>query len=54
VLGALIAGVGADIASPAAAITVVAALTAASGLAVALTNWQGRQIVSVLGASSGA
>ena len=40
VLGALIAGVGADAASPAAAITIVACLTAASGLAVALTRWQ--------------
>ena len=52
VLGALIAGIGADLASPAAAIAIVAALTAASGFAVALTHWQERPIVSALGASS--
>ena len=40
VLGALIAGIGADAASASAAIVVVAALTAASGLAVAVTAWQ--------------
>ena len=40
VLGALLAGVGADAASPRAAIAIVAALTAASGLAVAATRWQ--------------
>jgi MFS family permease len=40
VLGALIAGVGADAASPDAAITTVAALTAASGLVVVATRWQ--------------
>ena len=39
-LGALIAGVGSDLASPAAAIGVVAALTAASGLIVLITRWQ--------------
>jgi MFS family permease len=39
VLGALIAGFGADAASPRAAIVVVAALTAASGLLVAATTW---------------
>jgi MFS family permease len=39
VVGALIAGVGADAASPRAAIAIVAALTAASGLAVASTRW---------------
>ncbi len=39
-LGALIAGVGADLASPAAAIGVVAALTAASGLLVIATRWE--------------
>jgi MFS family permease len=39
-LGALIAGIGADLASPAAAISVVAALTAASGLLVTATRWQ--------------
>jgi MFS family permease len=38
VLGALIAGFGADATSPRAAIAIVAALTAASGLAVAATS----------------
>jgi MFS family permease len=42
VLGALVAGIGADAASPRAAIAVVAALTAASGLVVAATAWQSR------------
>ncbi|MGH7124753.1 MAG: MFS transporter, partial [Stellaceae bacterium] len=42
VLGALIAGFGADAASPRAAIAIVAALTAASGLIVAATGWQSR------------
>ena len=42
VLGALIAGVGADAASPKAAILIVAALTGASGLVVASTTWQAR------------
>jgi MFS family permease len=40
VLGALIAGVGADAASPRAAILIVALLTAASGLVVAVTSWR--------------
>jgi MFS family permease len=40
VVGALIAGLGADATSPRAAIVVVAALTAASGVAVAATRWQ--------------
>jgi MFS family permease len=40
VAGALIAGIGADAASPRVAIEIVAALTAASGLAVATTSWQ--------------
>jgi MFS family permease len=40
VLGALVAGFGADAASPMAAIAIVAGLTAASGLAVAATPWQ--------------
>ena len=40
VLGAVIAGLGADATSPRAAIAIVAALTAASGLAVAATRWQ--------------
>jgi MFS family permease len=42
VLGALIAGIGADATSPRAAVAIVAALTAASGLAVAATSWQPR------------
>lgn len=54
VLGALIAGIGADAASPAAAITIVAALTAASGLAVALTHWQQRPIITAFEVTSGA
>jgi MFS family permease len=40
VLGALIAGLGADATSPRVAIAIVGALTAASGLAVAATRWQ--------------
>jgi MFS family permease len=40
VLGALIAGFGADAASPSAAIAIVAGLTATSGLVVAATRWQ--------------
>jgi MFS family permease len=39
VIGALIAGIGADATSPRTAIAIVAALTAASGLAVAATRW---------------
>jgi MFS family permease len=39
VLGALVAGVGADAASPQTAIALVAALTAASGIVVARTAW---------------
>jgi MFS family permease len=54
VLGALIAGIGADLASPAAAITIVAALTAASGIAVALTHWNQHPLIPALGAPSGA
>jgi MFS family permease len=42
VLGALIAGVGADATSSGTAIVFVAALTAASGLLVAVTSWQPR------------
>jgi MFS family permease len=45
VLGALIAGFGADTASPRAAIAIVAALTGASGLVVAATSWQRRPIL---------
>jgi MFS family permease len=40
VLGALIAGIGADATSPRAAIVVVAGLTAASGIVVAATAWR--------------
>jgi MFS family permease len=43
VAGALIAGLGADAASPRTAILVVAVLTAASGLLVAATSWQRRE-----------
>jgi MFS family permease len=42
VLGALIAGLAADATSPKAAIAIVAALTAASGLVVAATSWHAR------------
>ena len=42
VLGALIAGIGADVTSAGTAIVVVAALTAASGLLVAMTSWHPR------------
>ncbi len=42
VLGALIAGIGADTTSSSTAILIVAALTAASGLLVAATSWQSR------------
>ena len=42
VLGALIAGIGADATSPRRAIAIVAVLTAASGLVVAATRWQAR------------
>ena len=42
VLGALIAGIGADATSAQTAIAIVALLTAASGLVVAATSWQPR------------
>jgi MFS family permease len=42
VLGALIAGIGADATSAKTAILIVAVLTSASGLLVAATNWQAR------------
>jgi MFS family permease len=42
VLGALIAGLGADATSPRTAIAIVAALTTTSGLVVAATAWQTR------------
>jgi MFS family permease len=42
VVGALIAGIGADTTSPSTAIAIVAVLTAASGFIVAATAWQPR------------
>ena len=42
VVGALVAGVGADVTSAATAIAIVAALTAASGVGVAATPWTGQ------------
>ena len=42
VLGALVAGIGADVASARTAILVVALLTGASGILVAATSWQPR------------
>jgi MFS family permease len=54
VLGALIAGIGADAASPDAAIIIVAALTALSGLAVALTHWEQRPVIRGFEVTSGA
>jgi MFS family permease len=44
VAGALLAGLAADASSPGAAIAIVAALTAASGLVVAGTSWQRRRM----------
>jgi MFS family permease len=43
VLGALIAGIGADLTSSQTAILIVAALTGASGVLVAATSWQPRR-----------
>jgi predicted MFS family arabinose efflux permease len=43
VLGALIAGIAADASSARTAIVIVALLTAASGLVVAVTSWQPRR-----------
>jgi MFS family permease len=45
VLGALIVGIGADAASPRAAILIVAILTGGSGLVVVATRWQSRTAV---------
>jgi MFS family permease len=45
VLGALIAGIGADATSPRTAILIVALLTGASGLLVAATSWQSRPVL---------
>ena len=42
VLGALIAGVGADATTPRTAILIVAVLTGSSGVLVATTSWQPR------------
>src|SRR5262249_11016990 len=53
-LGALIAGIGTDLASPTAAITLVAALTAASGLIVTATSWHPRPITPPLKPASSA
>ena len=53
VLGAIIAGIGADAASADAAITIVAALTALSGLAVALTHWERRPVIARFEVTSG-
>jgi MFS family permease len=49
VLGALVAGLATDIASPEAAILIVTALTAASGLAVLATHWPARPTVRPTG-----
>jgi MFS family permease len=51
VLGALLVGFGADATSASAAILVVAALTGASGLVVAVTAWHGRPTLEVVPAS---
>jgi MFS family permease len=53
VLGALIAGFGADATSPRAAIAIVAALTAASGIAVAATGWQSRPSLNATSVEGG-
>src|SRR5207253_3516687 len=45
VLGALIAGIGADATSPRTAILIVALLTAASGLFVAASSWPPRLVL---------
>jgi MFS family permease len=51
VLGALIAGLGADASSPRTAIVIVAVLTAASGLVVAATSWQRQPVLEPAPAS---
>jgi MFS family permease len=53
-LGALIAGIGTDLASPTAAITLVAAVTAVSGLIVAATSWHPHPIAPPLNPASSA
>ena len=45
VLGALIAGIGADVTTPDTAILIVALLTAASGLLVAATSWRPQPVL---------
>jgi MFS family permease len=45
VLGALVAGIGADATSPRTAILIVALLTGASGLLVAATSWEPRSVL---------
>jgi MFS family permease len=49
VLGALVAGVAADVASSETAILIVTALTAASGLAVLVTHWPARPTLRLAG-----
>jgi MFS family permease len=53
-LGALIAGIGTDLASPATAIVLVAALTATSGVIVARTAWQPRHLTPAVGTPTSA
>ncbi|MBI2683939.1 MAG: MFS transporter [Actinobacteria bacterium] len=53
-VGALIAGVGADLTSPDVAIAVVATLTAASGIVVAATSWSRTVITRMSRAPEGA
>jgi MFS family permease len=50
--GALLAGIAADVASPAAAIGLVAAVTALSGLVVAATPWPARGAIAAAGSGS--
>ena len=49
VLGALVAGLAADVASSETAILIVTALTAASGLAVLATHWPARSTLHATG-----
>jgi len=53
-LGAVIAGIGTDLATPDTAIMLVAALTAASGFVVATTTWQPRPTASPIRTPSSA
>ena len=52
VMGALIAGFGADATSASTAILIVATLTAASGLLVAATSWQQRATLRPVSSAS--